>query len=78
MVFSNSVFLFLFLPIVLLGYYVLRGKIRNYWLLAVSLVFYGWNKPDFLWILITSIGLNYGSALAVKNYLLIKTALVKS
>ena len=67
MVFSNSVFLFLFLPVVLLGYYLLRGKIRNYWLLAVSLIFYGWNKPDFLWILIASIGLNYGCALAVEK-----------
>lgn len=65
MVFSNSVFLFAFLPIVLAGYYLLRGKARNYWLLAVSLVFYGWNKPDFLWILVASILLNYVSALLV-------------
>lgn len=67
MVFSNAVFLFIFLPIVLVVYYLLRGKARNYWLLAVSLVFYGWNKPDFLWILITSILLNYISALAVEG-----------
>lgn len=65
MVFSNAVFLFVFLPIVLTGYYLLRGRVRNYWLLAVSLVFYGWNKPDFLWILIASILLNYVSALLV-------------
>lgn len=65
MVFSNSVFLFAFLPIVLVGYYLLRGKARNYWLLTVSLVFYGWNKPDFLWILVASILLNYVSALLV-------------
>ena len=65
MVFSNSVFLFLFLPVVLLGYYLLRGRARNYWLLAVSLVFYAWNKPSFLWILIASIGVNYGGALLV-------------
>ena len=67
MVFSNSVFLFAFLPIVLIVYYLLRGKVRNYWLLAVSLVFYGWNRPDFLWILITSILLNYVSALLVAS-----------
>lgn len=67
MVFSNSVFLFMFLPIVLLGYYILKGKARNYWLLAVSLVFYGWNKPDFLWILIASILVNYVSALLVEQ-----------
>ena len=67
MVFSNSVFLFVFLPVVLLGYYILRGKARNYWLLVVSLIFYGWNKPDFLWILIASISLNYIGALLVDN-----------
>ena len=65
MVFSNSVFIFAFLPIVLLGYYLLRGGARNYWLLAVSLIFYGWNKPDFLWILVTSIFLNFTFALIV-------------
>ena len=67
MVFSNAVFLFIFLPVVLVGYYLLRGKARNYWLLAVSLIFYGWNKPDFLWILIASILLNYVSALLVER-----------
>ena len=67
MVFSNAVFLFVFLPVVLIGYYLLRGKARNYWLLAVSLVFYGWNKPDFLWILVASILLNYAGALIVEH-----------
>ena len=67
MVFSNAVFLFIFLPVVLLGYYLLRGKARNYWLLAVSLVFYGWNRPDFLWILIASVLLNYVGALLVEK-----------
>lgn len=67
MVFSNAVFLFAFLPIVLVGYYLLRGKVRNYWLLMVSLFFYGWNRPDFLWILVASILLNYVSALLVSN-----------
>ncbi len=67
MVFSNAVFLFAFLPIVLFGYYLLRGKARNYWLLLVSLVFYAWNKPEFLWILIASIAVNYVGALAVER-----------
>lgn len=67
LVFSNSVFLFVFFPIVLVGYYLLQGKARNYWLLIISLVFYGWNKLDFLWILIASILLNYVSALLVAS-----------
>ena len=65
MVFSNAVFLFIFLPIVLLGYYILRGKARNYWLLISSIIFYAWNKPSFIIILIGSIVLNYIGALLV-------------
>ena len=42
MVFSSPIFLFLFLPIVLAGYFVTRGRLRNLWLLGMSLVFYGW------------------------------------
>ena len=67
MVFSNAVFLFMFLPLVLVGYYLLRGKARNYWLLAVSLVFYAWNKPEFLFILIGSICANNLGALMLKK-----------
>lgn len=67
MVFSNSIFLFIFLPVVLIGYYLLRGSARNYWLLLVSIVFYAWNKPSFTFILIGSIVLNYVGALFVER-----------
>lgn len=65
MVFSNAIFLFVFLPIVILGYYLLRGRARNYWLLAVSLLFYAWTKPSFIVILLASICINYLGALAI-------------
>ena len=76
MVFSNAVFLFVFMPIVLVGYYLIKGKARNYWLLAVSLFFYGWNKPDYLWILLFSIFVNYFSALFVEMATQRKTKLL--
>ncbi|MGE3175496.1 MAG: MBOAT family protein [Planctomycetota bacterium] len=49
MVFSSYVFLFLFLPAVLLGYYLLpgRGALRTWWLATASYVFYGWSGPAF-------------------------------
>ncbi|MBE5943304.1 MAG: MBOAT family protein [Lachnospiraceae bacterium] len=65
MVFSNSVFLFVFLPLVVLGYYLIRHELRNYWLLAVSIVFYAWNEPSFTYILIASIIINYIGALLI-------------
>lgn len=69
MVFSNAVFLFIFLPIVIAGYYILRGRVRNYWLLLVSIFFYAWNKPSFTVILLGSILLNYVGALLVEKAL---------
>src|SRR5688572_18714288 len=47
MVFSTQIFLFYFLPIVLVGYYLLPVRFRNGFLTLVSYVFYGWWKPWF-------------------------------
>lgn len=63
MVFSNAVFLFVFFPLTLLGYFLLRKTVlRNYWLLFVSLVFYLWGKPKYIVILIVSMLINYCGA----------------
>ena len=59
MVFSSNVFLFIFLPIVLLGYNIVGKRARNYWLLFASLFFYSWNQPQFLWIILYCIIINY-------------------
>ena len=40
MLFSSIEFLYYFLPVVILGYFLLPGQLRNGWLLLVSLVFY--------------------------------------
>ena len=48
MVFSSTIFLFLFLPITLLGYYLLNPSYRNVFLLIVSLAFYAWGEPRFV------------------------------
>ena len=63
MVFSNAIFLFVFLPLTLLGYLLLRkNTFRNYWLLFASMVFYLWNKPKYIVILLMSILINYCGA----------------
>lgn len=84
MVFSNVVFLFLFLPVVIFVYYLLRGRARNYWLLIASLFFYAWNKPEFLLILLCSILANYiggmlisfASSKSLKRFVMIVTVVV--
>ena len=62
MVFSNSVFLFLFLPISLIVYYlpfIKNIQIKNIWLLLVSLVFYAWGEPIYIFLMVLSIIVNY-------------------
>ncbi len=59
MVFSSATFLFLFLPVVLTGYFVLRGtRARNLFLLAGSLLFYSWGETIYLLVLLLSIACN--------------------
>ena len=52
MVFSTTIFLFLFLPVFLGGYYLLPFRARSAWILLGSWVFYGWWRLDFLVLLI--------------------------
>ncbi|UOQ87037.1 MBOAT family O-acyltransferase [Gracilibacillus salinarum] len=59
MVFSNLVFLFGFLPMVLFCYYMMRIELKNYILLIASLVFYAWGEPKYIFLMIVSILINY-------------------
>lgn len=59
MVFSSFVFLFGFLPAVLLLYYISPRRLRNLVLLLCSLVFYGWGEPKYLYLMVAVIAANY-------------------
>ena len=48
MIFSSFTFLLLFMPCVLLLYRVLPAGVRMPFLLAASLLFYGWGNPAWL------------------------------
>ncbi|MCI2105359.1 MAG: MBOAT family protein [Intestinimonas sp.] len=68
MLFSSLVFLFAFLPAVLLGYYgILRGmrRAQNGFLLLASLLFYAWGEPWFVLVMMGSILANCGFGLWV-------------
>jgi alginate O-acetyltransferase complex protein AlgI len=68
MLFSSPIFLYLFLPVVLAGYYLIPVKYRNYWLLLASLVFFAWGGVSFTFILIVSIALNYLFGLKIQQH----------
>lgn len=60
MVFSSAVFLFMFLPIVLILHTVVRNtSIRNGLLVVASLVFYAFGEPIYVALLLASVGMNY-------------------
>ncbi|MDH3688492.1 MAG: MBOAT family protein [Gammaproteobacteria bacterium] len=59
MVFSSAVFLFLFLPLVIGGHFLLRGvATRNVFLLVASLIFYSWGEVFYVFVLLLSIAFN--------------------
>ncbi|QDU81255.1 Peptidoglycan O-acetyltransferase [Polystyrenella longa] len=65
MVFSSPLFLFLFLPLLLICYALLPLRCRNGLLLCFSLLFYAWGEPiGILWLL-GSIGWNYVAGLQI-------------
>ena len=59
MVFSGIPFLYYFLPCVLLAYFVMPKKGRNFVLLISSLIFYAWGEPVYVFLMLFSIIIGY-------------------
>lgn len=68
MLFSSLIFLFVFLPSVLVLYYALRKKLRNIVLLGFSLFFYAYGGPKYLLVMLFSIAMNYIFGLMVERF----------
>lgn len=68
MLFSSNVFIFFFLPAVLLVYYALKPLSRtaqNVFLCFASLFFYAWGEPRFVLVMMLSICVNWSFGLLV-------------
>ncbi|MBI3117195.1 MAG: MBOAT family protein, partial [Candidatus Hydrogenedentes bacterium] len=65
MVFSSTLFLFLFLPGVLTLYLLVPWRLKNFVLLCASLLFYAWGEVFYFLIMLASILLNYAFGLLV-------------
>lgn len=59
MVFSSLLFLFYFLPAVLLVYFLTPHKYRNSVLLVFSLFFYAWGEPLYILLMLFAIGADF-------------------
>jgi D-alanyl-lipoteichoic acid acyltransferase DltB (MBOAT superfamily) len=71
MLFNSYPFIFAFLPITLLGFFLIGSQARHRvvvaWLVAASLFFYGWWNPIYLWLVITSMLFNYAVGIALSG-----------
>lgn len=66
MVFSSTTFLFVFLPMVLLGHTLLRTTAgRNVFLLITSLLFYAWGEGPFVLVMLAAIFINHFAAIQI-------------
>ncbi|MBS4057619.1 MAG: MBOAT family protein [Bacteroidales bacterium] len=59
MVFSSSLFLLYFLPAFLILYFVVPRMLKNYVALIASVFFYAWGAPDFIFIVLGSIFIDF-------------------
>lgn len=65
MIFSSVFFIFLFLPAVLLAYFIVPRKAKNLVLLLFSLVFYAWGEPVYILLMLFSILYNYVAGIEI-------------
>ena len=81
MVFSSIMFLFIFLPTLII-YYAVPFKFKNFIIIILSLIFYSWGEPRYFFIMIFSIIIDFILAIIIennrKNLLLCKLMVVVS
>lgn len=72
MLFNSQIFIFVFLPVTLIGWYVLN-KFKQYklslvFLIGMSLWFYGYFNPSYLIILVSSLLVNYSVSFLIERF----------
>ncbi len=68
MVFSSIFFIFVFLPVCLLLYYLVPVKCKNCILLLLSLLFYAWGEPVYVFLMLFSIVFNYFGGIQIDDF----------
>ena len=70
MLFNSYEFIFLYLPVVFIGFFFIgryNFRFAALWLAAVSLFFYGWWNPKFVVLLLGSILFNFGAGYLISH-----------
>lgn len=69
MVFSNLFFIYGFMTVALILYFLCRNtRQKNIIVIILSLLFYAWGEPTYIWLLILSTTINYFSGLLIDKF----------
>lgn len=68
MVFSTSIFLYLFLPLTLIIYYISPKKCKNLIILLSGLLFYSWGEPIYVIVMLISTMIDYCAGLVMNRF----------
>ena len=68
MVFSSLLFLFRFLPAVLILYFIAPRRFRNFILFITSLIFYAWGEPVYVVLMLFSTVVDFTHGMLVDRY----------
>lgn len=67
MLFTSPLFLFLFLPLVLLSFYLVPKQVKNFVLLSSSILFYTWGEEELVLLMLTSTVIDYSCGLLIES-----------
>jgi alginate O-acetyltransferase complex protein AlgI len=67
MLFTSAIFLFLFLPIVLLAYFSIPNKFKNFFLLLSSLFFYTWGEFSIVLVMVASTVIDFFAGILIEK-----------
>ena len=67
MLFSSITFLFWFLPAAIILYAIAPKKLKNAVLVIVSLVFYAWGEPKYVFLMLGTVAAGYVFGLLIEH-----------
>ena len=67
MIFSSITFLYYFLPLIIIFYFLVPFRFKNFVLLLFSLIFYSWGEPKYIILMILSIFCGYIEGLLIQK-----------
>lgn len=68
MVFSSIVFLYIFLPIMLLIYFIVPNKFKNAVMIVASLIFFAWGEIRYIFIMLLLAIMDYACGKKINQY----------